>query len=194
AGLPVVWLPGQTYSLLVMVQRPGQVRFGFQLSAVAEATNQQAGTLTAGASNVQIITGGGIQYAEHRNANQISAFNVNWTAPSSASVGTVRFNLAGNAANGDFNNTGDFIYTRVDKVPPESAPPVEDSVRAFTMVDRGGISLMTEGSGDLTAGYARIQPGGQTTTPAGVAIFGLRQNNVVVTEAGVPASSLITAG
>ncbi|PYS52166.1 MAG: hypothetical protein DMG13_17085 [Acidobacteria bacterium] len=194
AGLPVVWLPGQTYSLLVMVQRPGQVRFGFQLSAVAEATNQQAGTLTAGASNVQIITGGGIQYAEHRNANQISAFNVNWTAPSSASVGTVRFNLAGNAANGDFNNTGDFIYTRVDRVPPEAAPPVDSSVRSFVMADRAGVSMITDGSGDLTTGYSRIQPGAGSTAPAGVAIFGLRQNNIVVTEAGVPASPLITAG
>src|SRR5262249_14970006 len=57
-------------------------------------------------------------------------FTVNWTAPASASVGTVRFNLAGNAANGDGNNTGDFIYTRVDKVSPAAVaqPPQITSI------------------------------------------------------------------
>jgi len=195
AGLPGAWVPGQTYPLTVMVQRTGQVRFGFQLSAVIDATNQQAGTLARGTSNVQVITDAGIQYAEHNNANNINTFTVNWTAPSSASVGTVRFNLAGNAANGDFNNTGDFIYTRIDKVDPQAAPPpVDNSVRAFAFGDRAGVSVITDGSGDLSAGYSRIQPGTGSTTPTGVAIFGLRQNNVVVTEAGVPASPLITAG
>src|SRR5437867_3729080 len=101
AGLPGAWTPGQTYPLTITVQRPGQVRFGFQLSAVVDATSQQAGTLTRGASNVQIITSGGIQYAQHNNASNNNTFSVNWTAPSSAGAGTVRFNLAGNAANGD---------------------------------------------------------------------------------------------
>lgn len=191
-GLPGAWTPGQTYPLTVMVQRTGQVRFGFQLSAVVDATNQQAGTLTGGSSNVMVISGGGIQYAEHRNANSVSTFSVNWTAPSSASVGKVRFNLAGNAANGDVNNTGDFIYTRIDRIDPQA--PVDTSVRAFAFGDRAGVFVTTDGSGDQTAGYSRIQADTGSTTPTGVAIFGLRQNNVVVTEAGVPASPLITAG
>src|SRR5206468_4975632 len=110
-------------------------------------------------------------------------FNVNWTAPASAAVGTVRFNLAGNAANGDISNQGDFIYARIDRIDPQPAPPpVDTSVRAFSFGDRAGVSVITDGGGDLSAGYSRIQADTGSTTPTGVAIFGLRQNNVVVTE------------
>src|SRR4030095_2954413 len=47
-GLPPTatgWTPGQTYALSITVQRTGSPKTGFQLSAVADATNQQAGTL-----------------------------------------------------------------------------------------------------------------------------------------------------
>jgi hypothetical protein len=65
----------------------------------------------------------------------------------------------------------------------------------FTITDRSGRSLVTAGSGDdVLVGYARIQPGGGSTTPSGVAIFGFRQGGVVVSEAGVPASPLIQTG
>ncbi len=134
-GLPTDsgWVPGQTYPLEITVQRAGQRVFGFQLSAVVDATNQQAGTLAGANQAVKIICGIGrreagcntanaVQYAEHSNANAASTFNVNWTAPLSATAGTVRFNLAGNAANGDISNQGDFIYTRVDQVSAATTP------------------------------------------------------------------------
>src|SRR4029453_17658900 len=63
---------------------------------------------------------------EHSSAKAGSGsatFTVNWTAPASASAGTVRFNVAGNAANGDFTNQGDFIYTNEYKIGPAAAPP-----------------------------------------------------------------------
>src|SRR5215510_12076550 len=59
SGLPTAWTPGQTYPLTVTIQRTGVQRYGFQLSAVADATNQQAGTLAAGNARVQIICGRG---------------------------------------------------------------------------------------------------------------------------------------
>src|SRR2546425_10634130 len=61
SGLPTStgWTPGQTYPLTVTIQRTGQRLFGFQLSAVADATNQQAGTLAPGNTRVQIICGRG---------------------------------------------------------------------------------------------------------------------------------------
>jgi hypothetical protein len=137
-------------------------------------------------------TAGAIQFAEHTNATGVRTFSVNWTAPATA-VGTVRFNLAGNAANGDNLNTGDHIYTQVYKVDPASTGP-DLSVKAYTLVDRGGFSVITDGSGDLNVGFSRIQPASGNTTPAGVAVYGLRQNNVVVAETGVPASPLLTSG
>jgi len=194
SGLPMAWTPGQPYTLTVMVAKPGQSRFGFQLSAVADATNQQAGTFERISGNVFVISNGGIQYIEHSNATNVNTFTVKWTAPASASFGTIRFNLAGNAANGDSSPNGDFIYARVDKVLPAAAPPTETTVKAYTLVDRGGMSVITDGSGGLRVGYARIQPDSGQTTPAGVAIFGGRTGNTLVSETGVPATPALTTG
>src|SRR5207249_3009941 len=44
------------------------------------------------------------------------------------------------------------------------------------------------------AGYASIRPDAGGSTPSGLAIFGLRQNNVLVSEAAVPASPLVSSG
>jgi hypothetical protein len=194
SGLPANWTPGQTYPLTISISRTGAVLFGFQLSAVIDATNAQAGTLTPGNSRVKVITGGGIQYAEHVDArvSPSGTFLVNWIAPSSASAGKVRFNLAGNAANGNIQNTGDFIYTRIDRIDPSTT---DNSVRAYTLVDRGGVSLITDGVGTTPqAGYTRIQPGAGSTTPAGVAIFGSRTGGVLVSETGVPATPALSEG
>ena len=76
-------------------------------------------TLDAAGGRSRLHTAGAIQYAEHSNAQLVtSTYLVNWTAPASASFGTVRFNVAGNAANGDVTNQGDFIYTKVDNWTP----------------------------------------------------------------------------
>src|SRR5207237_3499695 len=110
---------------------------------------------------------GAIQFAEHTSATSVRTFAVNWTAPASA-VGTVRFNVAGNSANGNGKTDGDHIYTKVYPV----APAVDLSTHAFTMVDRGGVSIITDGSGPQASGYSRIVPDSGQTTPTGVAIFG----------------------
>ncbi len=69
------------------------------------------------------------------------------------------------------------------------------SQRPYSFPDRGGISMETAGLGSgTTVGYARILPANGSTTPGGLAIFGLRQNSVLVTEAGVPASPLVREG
>ena len=67
--------------------------------------------------------------------------------------------------------------------------------QTYSISNRGGISFTTSGSApNTTAGYATIQPAAGNSSPAGVAIFGYRPSNVLVTEAGVPASPLIHAG
>jgi hypothetical protein len=110
-------------------------------------------------------------------------------------VGTVRFNVAGNSANGNFTTSGDHIYTQDYRVDPLITPPQDLSTHVFTTADRGGVSITTDGSGAQTAGYSEIVPDSGKTTPAGVAIFGFRNaNNVLVSETGVPAAPLISAG
>jgi len=67
-------------------------------------------------------------------------------------------------------------------------------ITAFWISSLGGVSRITDGSGQLVTGYGRILATSGSTTPSGVAIFGLRQNGILVTEAGVPDSPLISSG
>jgi hypothetical protein len=57
----------------------------------------------------------------------------------------------------------------------------------------GGSSLMSDGVQNLQIGYAEIQSTGNAV-PNAVAILGYKQNDVLVTETGVPASAPMTKG
>jgi hypothetical protein len=117
-GAPAVYQPGQQYTLTVTVTQSGRQKYGFQLTAI-DADGNRAGTLTSLNSQTQIHfdTGiGGRQYIEHteQGTNPTTGnsriWQVRWTAPST-DIGTVRFFVAGNAANGNGTNQGDYIYT-----------------------------------------------------------------------------------
>jgi hypothetical protein len=71
----------------------------------------------------------------------------------------------------------------------------EGSAISYAVPVRGGFSAASQGVRTSTAlGYARIQQTSSGSFPSGLAIFGLRQNNVLVSEAAVPASTLISTG
>src|SRR3990172_10465407 len=56
-------------------------------------------------------------YIEHtRRGNKKKRWKVKWIAPANA-TGTVTFYSAGNDANGDFTNSGDYIYTTTREIP-----------------------------------------------------------------------------
>ena len=65
----------------------------------------------------------------------------------------------------------------------------------FTLTDRGSESVITQGlaSSSIKVGYARVTDA-SGAAPSGLAIFGYRQNGVLISEAGVPASRLLTQG
>jgi hypothetical protein len=64
----------------------------------------------------------------------------------------------------------------------------------FSMTDRSTNSVATQGSsGQLQVGYARVADS-SGNAPSGLAIFSYRQNDVLVSEAGVPASKLVSQG
>jgi len=115
-GLPAQYNPGQTYPITVRISKSGQQRWGFQLSARFASGGAQAGTLiVTSAATTQILTQSNIQYIEHTSQGTQSGaaqgtWTFNWQAPSPAS-GAVRLSVAGNAANGNGSNSGDFIYT-----------------------------------------------------------------------------------
>ena len=65
----------------------------------------------------------------------------------------------------------------------------------FTVAGGGASSQETAGDSDaVSVGYAEIDADALNTTPSGVAIFGFRQNGILISEAGVPASAPILAG
>src|SRR5207247_4806670 len=74
-------------------------------------------------------------------------------------------------------------------------PVVSSPTYPFTVTDRGGTSLMSAGiPASISVGYARVQGDAGSTTPSGLAIFGFRQNNILVSETAVPASLPLTSG
>jgi len=70
----------------------------------------------------------------------------------------------------------------------------QSSSTSFSLADSAASSTITNGSGSIAVGYARILPNSGLSTPSGVAIFGYKPGSVLVTEAGVPASPLIKNG
>lgn len=129
-GAPLVYNPGQDYTLTVTVQQQqhNRRRFGFQLTSITQNGNR-AGTLAPMGSDSQVNsqTGvGGRQYIEHTeigtfpNGAGSRTWAIRWTAPGT-DAGTVSFWFAGNAADDSGTNQGDYIYTsRVSTDSPTS--------------------------------------------------------------------------
>ncbi len=117
-GLPLQYLPGETYLLHVHLVDSGQKRWGFELTAIQPSTGNEAGTLiVADDVTTQISYGTGEErdYVKHRLAGTFPNTNfgdwpVYWVAPQ-AGAGAARFYIAGNAANNSATQAGDFIYT-----------------------------------------------------------------------------------
>jgi len=69
------------------------------------------------------------------------------------------------------------------------------SQQTFSVTNLGGFSsTASNAQSGLKVGYTRILPDAGNGTPSGLAIFTLRNGSTVITEAGVPASSLVRSG
>src|SRR5207249_10514792 len=66
----------------------------------------------------------------------------------------------------------------------------------FAIKDGGGMSFQTDGaaSAALAVGYAKVSTNPGAQPPSGLAIIDFRENNLLVSEAGVPASGVMTYG
>ena len=120
AGLPAEWTPGVPYPLQVSVSHSGASRYGFQMTAVDSNGAQAGGFVIGTGTAIQSGSVGGktIEHMQHSVASPNNTFSFSWTAPETSSTGAVRFNVAANAANGNFNRFGDFIYFRETSISP----------------------------------------------------------------------------
>jgi hypothetical protein len=125
-GVPAMFARGERYTLTITLTRPGMQLAGFQFAARFKDSGAQAGTIAPGADDaervgVESLTG--VQYAGQRKAGAAvgaagaTKWTVAWTAPQSG--GPVIFNVSANAADGNGNANGDFVYTST----VQSAPP-----------------------------------------------------------------------
>jgi uncharacterized protein (TIGR03437 family) len=136
--LTLTGLPGngyalnQSYDLTITLNQASRGAYGFQVTALDDQ-GRRAGelvvTVTSRTQRITGVVGGNLrQYIQHTpggtnpsGANQ-GSWTFRWTAPAQ-SAGRVTFYYAGNAANGDTSELGDFIYTRSTSVQPASTGP-----------------------------------------------------------------------
>jgi hypothetical protein len=127
-GLPARYVPGRTYEIVLVLERPGLRRAGFEL-AVRFAPGQpsealQAGTLapadTARAA-VERDAVTGVDYGHHTLAGTTppvpgsARWAIRWTAPAGREAVVVH--AVAVAADDDNSNLGDEVYARALVVP-----------------------------------------------------------------------------
>jgi uncharacterized protein (TIGR03437 family) len=135
------YIPGVKQRVAVQVADPNQKRWGFELTARlnSDLASGQAGDLTSVDNLTQVICednapkpcASGVSFITHTSAGTRNGttggatFQFDWTPPAT-NAGPVTFYVAGNAANGDFNLTGDLIYTSSVQLTPAipAAPTV----------------------------------------------------------------------
>jgi uncharacterized protein (TIGR03437 family) len=160
----VNYTPGTKQTIQVRVEHPDQMRWGFQLTArIQSDQTKKAGTF-APDDNIRVRCGlsgtaeapcaaDAVEFAEHRvnatNPGQRAGrtFEIQWTPPDS-DVGPIIFYAAGNAANNDGTNSGDFIYTTNLTISPAAAgakPAISSGgiADAFNFSIANGISSNT---------------------------------------------------
>ena len=123
--IPETYQPNQVYEIIVSLERAGQSRWGFEMTAL-DADGASAGTFEiTDAANTQLKEKNSKQYVMHtadgsaQGTNDKNEWSLKWTAPA-ADIGPITFYTAGNAADGNFIPAGDYIYTEQ----AESTPPI----------------------------------------------------------------------
>ena len=123
--IPETYEPNEVYTIIVNLSRAGQNRWGFEMTAL-DADGARAGSFEVdNAANTKVSEANSKQYIKQtavgsaQGTNDAHSWEFQWTAPD-ADVGPITFYAAGNAANGDFGITDDYIYT----TQAESTPPI----------------------------------------------------------------------
>lgn len=118
SGVPQNYELNQAYTLTVTIEDPGQKRWGFEATASDDNNNGAGAFNVTDAVNTQLSDNASPSkdYMKHTSTGTFNntldgpvSWDFDWQAPAS-DIGTVTFYVASNAANGNFNNTGDFIY------------------------------------------------------------------------------------
>ncbi len=107
------FVPDSSYTMRVVLHRPGMRRAGFQLSMRTEA-GEQAGQFTATNPNTAVDEAGGIQYIRHTPEGTLdirgdtAVWSFEWASPEAPLP--IYIHVSANAGNGDASEFGDATY------------------------------------------------------------------------------------
>ena len=124
-GLPIDYIPGETYDLAVIISDPSASSYGFQLAAIADGL--ATGSLSAVSSGMRTESGA----IEHSGVSSTGSWNFRWTAPSS-DQGVISFYASGVAANGNGSSSGDYVYVTSEDLSPTSSNQISMDWNAST--------------------------------------------------------------
>lgn len=169
SGLPVSYTPGQEIPITVTVTQADRGRYGFEATVLDDQGRKAGDLVVTDATRTRLVDGtgnyAGRQYIQHilagvapTGTNQ-GSWTFTWRAPAQ-SVGRVTFFVAGNAANNNGGNSGDYIYTTSQTVQPT-----------------GSLAL---------ASAASFAPTGNAATEAILAVFGANLANGTATATTLP--------
>ncbi|MCF6149726.1 MAG: hypothetical protein E3K37_13815 [Candidatus Kuenenia sp.] len=154
-SVPSTYTPGEEVEIIVSFTNSTTSKHGFQLSAL-DANNEHVGLFNNVDNKTQ--TGEGDYISHTLNGSDDSSWSVVWIAPSGAADDPVTIYAAGNEANGNETNKGDYIYTTTATMiagavasPTPTATPVPGSCEAeYIDVSDSKIKLLFEESDEVT--------------------------------------------
>ncbi len=158
---PQTYIPNEVYTIVVSLARPGQSRWGFEMTAL-DGNGASAGSFEiTDVENTQKSVANGKQYIKQtftgtaQGTNDGNQWTVEWTAPD-AEIGPITFYAAGNAANADSKPSGDYIYTTQGEstraIPTVAGVTLEGEREKTTMDAVTGVSytLKVTNTGNMT--------------------------------------------
>lgn len=133
------WVEGETYQLTVRIAHPDKDVFGFKITSWGDVDSASIGNFSNNDTLLQITTSGifdftqtpvgQLQYVTHTSkpASVTSTttgektWTFNWTAPDVKNQ-NISFFISGNAANGNGQITGDYIYYKTVTIGGNGGP------------------------------------------------------------------------
>ncbi|MFM9985833.1 MAG: choice-of-anchor V domain-containing protein, partial [Flavobacteriales bacterium] len=150
------YVPGQTYTIEVTVAQTNFGLFGFGFEALL-GSGANAGTLTPGLDNHALnatVLGNSRKTITHDLDDGLSpnshTFTFTWLAPATAVP--VTFYAAGNAANDNNSDQGDYIYTTSQALTPAVIPnpPTISANGSLNLCNGASVTLSINAQADVT--------------------------------------------
>jgi len=172
-GLPATYLSGQEVDITITLRQSNRELYGFQVTAVNDAGGQAGTLIVTDPTRTRTVAGsvgGGRVYIEHTfsgttpSATNQGSWTFRWRAPAT-SAGRVTFYAAGNAANGNGNPGGDFIYTATAATQPAAQPAPTITNLNPNLAAAGGpaFTLIVTGTNFVSGSIVRWNNADRTT-------------------------------